>query len=183
LRWLVTLSSFLACIMPIPTLPAPRGPYGVARRSIEIPEAGQTYGFFASLYYPTTSGVGSAPYLSLGHKTAFALGGYLKMPFFVMSHVLLFKPPVFGPASALAAIGKKMPVVVFSHGLSATPDISITVIQHLVSHGGLRNPVAAELIWRRLCCGGARARRRERCLLAPHRQRQDRRSATPRRDC
>ncbi len=93
----VVVSSFLACVVPVATIPKGSGPYNVARTHVAVHETQDgDPGFNASIYYPTTcrNEDYQAPYLRQGQRAANAFGGVMHLPSFVMSHLTLLTPPL-----------------------------------------------------------------------------------------
>ena len=63
--------------------------------TITVPEQNEDPGFLASIYYPTTGGERTIPYLRFGQQAAQVFGTRNGLPFFVMSHLTLIDSGFF----------------------------------------------------------------------------------------
>jgi predicted dienelactone hydrolase len=110
-------------------LPAPTGPFKVGTTTWHVTDAARSRQVEVLVWYPTAATEGKpAPYLREGTaelppglRTAFSSLADLK------THAVLDAPAVADP--------KKLPVLVFSHGLGGIPSSYTALIEDLASHG------------------------------------------------
>ncbi len=139
-------ASALACLLaPIPTLPAPNGPYGVgtvfykledSRRQEIFAEDSQPRRIMMQVWYPIKKGTAGAiaPFM----QSYSSLSPFLDAPLFAIlaSHIPLIKTHSIISAKIAAPEGStRFPLLIFSHGLFGGKIQNTLLMEHLASQG------------------------------------------------
>ena len=134
----ILASSAIACLMPIVKLPSTNGKYRVGMVEHHIRADRQN--FLLRIFYPTLENLSKEiPYFKHGYKGTGYFAKFAKLPSLIFSHMTLFKLSVIDGAIIIdeksSSFGKKLPLIIFSHGLGGTYECYSTLILELASHG------------------------------------------------
>lgn len=128
--WLVLIPLAVAVILPIllpvPSIPAPGGPFQVGTRLYELTDASRVeiYSgrdeprrFQIQIWYPADVRRSDerAAWMMDAEVFAPAIASYIGMPSFFLDHLALVKIPAY-LESAVASTSKGFPIILFSHG-------------------------------------------------------------------
>lgn len=126
------------------------GKYSTAMLLVHVQRAMRGADFMCRVYYPTTprKGAERIPYLMYGMGIAQGIGRFMKLPSFLFSWLRFTQPwcydadpetaPVAkgaGQDSGMSVPAGKLPVAVFSHGLSGSADLHACLIGEMCSKG------------------------------------------------
>lgn len=139
-------ASFLAYALPVFTLPKPTGKYDVGFTYMTLTDVSRTDPFLdgsrqnrqiaVKVYYPAQADDSKpyAPYFNGNKEMLEAYAGFYHVPKFTFSHFALTKTHA---KADLKPSNKEQnyPVVLFSNGAGATPEVETTQSQDLASHG------------------------------------------------
>lgn len=156
---LTALASALPVLLPVPTPPAPSGPFTVGTLTFELTDAarpeiysgrpGEPRRILVQLWYPAEPGPGAQPAAWIEEPDMpRAIARYLGLPAFFLDHTRLARThAVQGAPPATGAT--QMPVVLFSHGWSSFRGQSTHQLEELASQGflvaALQHPYGAIL--------------------------------------
>ena len=123
---LVALACVLPVLVPVPSVPSPRGPYAVGTLSQELRDdtrqeiwsnKDEARRLMIRVWYPAQPVTGDklAPWMERAEVYAPALAAYMNLPSFALDHLALAKTPAFANAK-LAPKAGGYPMVLFSHG-------------------------------------------------------------------
>jgi predicted dienelactone hydrolase len=123
---LLAISTALPILLPVPSIPAPGGPYQVGTTIYELTDDSrrelysgrdEARRFQIQVWYPSDAAPSAerAPWMSHAEIFAPAIATYIGMPSFFLDHLALVKMPAY-KESRVAASGGGHPVILFSHG-------------------------------------------------------------------
>lgn len=122
---LLALSSTLPILLPVPSIPAPSGPYKVGTTIYELTDTSrkelysgkdEARRFQLQVWYPSEPGPSDEQAQWMNHADVFTQSistGILELPPFFLDHLALVKIPAY--KNSKVALGK-FPVILFSHG-------------------------------------------------------------------
>jgi hypothetical protein len=142
---LLALSTALPVLLPVPTIPAPDGPYAIGTRSYELTDASrqeiysgkeEARRFQIQIWYPArgASADKRAPWMPNADIFAPAIASYIHMPSFFLDHLQLVTMPAYQD-SQVALASEGYPVILFSHGWNGFNAQSTGQALQLASHG------------------------------------------------
>jgi predicted dienelactone hydrolase len=142
---LVSFSTALPVLLPVPSLPKPSGPYEVGTRIFELtdPARQEIYSgkdeprrFQIQVWYPAEVNPTDqhAPWMVHANVFAPAIASYIHMPSFFLDHLALVKMPAYKESKVAAAKGG-FPVILFSHGWNGFNAQNTGQAIELASHG------------------------------------------------
>jgi predicted dienelactone hydrolase len=142
---LLAVSAALPILLPVPTIPAPNGPYQVGTRIYELtdPSRQEIYSgkpeprrFQVQVWYPSESSTADepAPWMANAEIFAPAIARYIHMPAFFLDHLKLARMPAY-QESRLAPTEEGYPVILFSHGWNGFNAQNTGQAIQLASHG------------------------------------------------
>ena len=142
---LLAISTALPILLPVPTIPAPNGPYRVGTRIYELsdPSRQEIYSgkdeprrFQIQVWYPSepTTADERAPWMANAEIFAPAIARYIHMPSFFLDHLKLVRMPAY-KESRLAPTEEGYPVILFSHGWNGFNAQNTGQAIQLASHG------------------------------------------------
>ncbi len=156
---LLTATVSLPILLPVPSVPAPDGPYKVGTATYVLTDNSrqEIYSgkdeprkFMIQVWYPATPTPGSSPALWLdgAEQVAPAIADYLNLPHFFLNHIALAHSSSYLNAPADHS-GAPYPVLIFSHGWNGFRAQSTFLMQQLASHGyvvvGMEHPYGSRL--------------------------------------
>ncbi|HEX5807820.1 MAG TPA: hypothetical protein VFY25_04090 [Anaerolineales bacterium] len=123
---MLAVSLALPILLPVPSIPAPGGPYQVGTRTYELTDEArqELYSgkeeprrFQIQIWYPAEVSPSdkSAPWMTHAEVYAPAIATYIHMPAFFLDHLALVKIPAY-KESRIASAESRYPVILFSHG-------------------------------------------------------------------
>ena len=141
----LVVAAALPVLLPVPRIPAPRGPHRVGTRTFELvdesrrerysgkdePRRIRIQAWFPSRVRPADR---RAPWLPNAVTTARAFAVSQGLPRFFLDHVALTRPPAFMDADIDRSAGR-LPVLLFSHGWEGFAAQNTAQALHLASHG------------------------------------------------
>ncbi len=131
----LSISIILASwLLPVPTLPAPTGPYAVGVIDRELVDSTRERRLMVSVWYPAAHTGPAAPLTHHPDQVADALGRMTGLPGFVFQHVRYIDVAASEGVPLLANAGR-LPVLVFSPGMVALRLQNSTSLQDLASWG------------------------------------------------
>jgi predicted dienelactone hydrolase len=142
---LVAVSTALPVLLPVPSIPAPSGPFRVGTRSYELTDESrrELYSgkegarrFQIRVWYPAevTPSDKRAPWMPRADIFAPAIASYIHMPSFFLDHLALVKMPAF-EETMIAPTEEGYPVILFSHGWNGFNAQNTGQAIELASHG------------------------------------------------
>jgi predicted dienelactone hydrolase len=142
---LLAVSTALPVLLPVPSLPAPGGPYQVGTRSYELtdPTRQEIYSgkeearrFQIQVWYPAqvSPADARAPWMSRADIFAPAIATYIHMPSFFLDHLALVRMPAY-QESEFAPTHEPFPLIFFSHGWNGFNAQNTSQAIELASHG------------------------------------------------
>jgi predicted dienelactone hydrolase len=142
---LLAVSTALPILLPIPSIPAPSGPYQVGTRAYELTDASrkeiysgkdEARRFMVQVWYPSETGSSDqrAAWMENAAIFAPAVANYINMPPFFLDHLALVKEPAF-QESKIAGSGSGYPIILFSHGWNGFNGQNSGQAMQLASHG------------------------------------------------
>lgn len=154
---LLAVSTALPVLLPVPSLPAPSGPYPVGTRLYELTDPSrqeiysgrdETRRFQIQVWYPAEVMPTDerAPWIS--HVDIFApdIATYIHMPSFFLDHLALVRMPAYQEAR-VAQTEEGYPIILFSHGWNGFNAQNTSQAIELASHGyvvvGVQHPYGA----------------------------------------
>ncbi len=139
-------STLVSKVFPLDDLPAPSGPHNVGTRFFEWVDTTREESFtenpddqrrlVGQIWYPTDFATGevSIPYLDHPEQRLDMLAYQSGLPRFMLRHMQRVKTNAFLDAPLLSQ-SKKMPLVLFSHGLGGMKNQNTIQAEELASHG------------------------------------------------
>jgi predicted dienelactone hydrolase len=123
---LLAASTTLPALLPVPSIPAPGGPYQVGTRTLVLVDNSrrELYSgkdeprkFMVQLWYPANPGPDDrhAPWMNDATTYGRAISTYLGLPTFFLDHLVLAQTPAWQDA-ALKPTDGGYPLILFSHG-------------------------------------------------------------------
>jgi predicted dienelactone hydrolase len=123
---LLAVSTALPILLPVPSIPAPSGPYQVGTHIYELTDTSrkEVYSgkdearrFMIQIWYPSgpSTSDSRAPWMSNARIFAPAIADHIGMPSFFLDHLALVKIPAYQD-SKVAPSDTAFPVILFSHG-------------------------------------------------------------------
>lgn len=143
---LLAVSTALPILLPVPSIPAPNGPYEVGTRIYELTDESrrelysgvdEARRFQIQVWYPSEAGSSDerAPWMANADVFAPSISqDILNLPPFFLGHLALVKVPAHVNAAA-ASTGTGFPVILFSHGWNGFNAQNTGQALHLASHG------------------------------------------------
>ncbi|MEO8356984.1 MAG: hypothetical protein ABI621_13815 [Chloroflexota bacterium] len=143
---LLAVSTALPTILPVPSIPAPSGPYEVGTTIYELTDSSRTelYSgkdearrFQIQVWYPAEPGPADERAQWMNHAKVFSRSistGILDLPPFFLDHLALVKLPAYKD-SKLASTNDGYPVILFSHGWNGFNAQNTGQALQLASHG------------------------------------------------
>jgi hypothetical protein len=141
----LTVSTALPILLPVPSIPTPSGPYQVGTRIYELNDASrkeiysgrdEVRRFMIQIWYPAEVNPSNqrAPWMANAQIFAPTIASYIQMPSFFLDHLALVKMPAY-KESKVAPSGTGYPVILFSHGWNGFNAQSSSQAMQLASHG------------------------------------------------
>jgi predicted dienelactone hydrolase len=123
---LLTASTVLPALLPVPSIPMPSGPYQVGTQSLILvdPSRRELYSgkdeprkFMVQIWYPADPAPGDQHAPWMDHATVYGrtISKYLGLPEFFLDHLALAKTPAWRDAPLKPSDGG-YPMILFSHG-------------------------------------------------------------------
>ena len=142
---LVAVSIALPILLPVPSIPAPSGPYQVGTRIYELtdPARKEIYSgkdeprrFMIQVWYPSevNSSDQRATWMANAEIFAPAIATYIDMPSFFLDHLALVKMPAY-KESKVAPSNAGYPLILFSHGWNGFNAQNSGQAIQIASHG------------------------------------------------
>lgn len=142
---LLAVSTALPILLPVPTIPAPSGPYQVGTRIYELTDSSrkeiysgkdEARRFMIQIWYPSEVSPSDkrAPWMANAKIFAPAIATYIDMPSFFLDHLALVKMPAYAE-SKVAPASAGYPVILFSHGWNGFNAQNSGQAVQLASHG------------------------------------------------
>ena len=142
---LLAVSTALPILLPVPSIPAPSGPYPVGTRIYELTDSSrkeiysgedQARRFAIQIWYPSEPSPSDrrAPWMSRPDIFGPAISEYLGMPSFFLDHLALVEIPAFQESDVAPSSGG-YPVILFSHGWNGFNAQNSGQALELASHG------------------------------------------------
>ncbi len=142
---LLAVSTALPTLLPVPSIPAPNGPYPVGTRIYELTDTSrqelysgkdEARRFMLQVWYPSESGTSKqqARWMDNAEIYAPAVSGQIGMPSFFLDHLAFVKVPAYIDAT-VAQKDESFPVVLFSHGWQGFNAQNTGQALQLASHG------------------------------------------------
>ena len=143
---LLAVSTALPILLPVPTIPAPSGPYQVGTRIYELVDTSrkelysgkdEARRFMIQVWYPSEAGTSSeqAPWMENAQIFTPAIAtNIIEMPPFFMDHLALAKVPAYKDAQ-VAQGNEAYPIILFSHGWKGFNAQNTGQALELASHG------------------------------------------------
>ncbi len=142
---LLAVSTALPILLPVPSIPAPGGPYEVGTRIYELTDESrreiysgedEARRFQIQVWYPSEADSSNerAPWMPNAKVFAPAIATYIDMPSFFLDHLALVKMPAYKEAKVASSDGG-FPVILFSHGWNGFNAQNTGQTLQLASHG------------------------------------------------
>jgi len=142
---LLTVSTALPILLPVPKIPAPSGPYQIGTYIYELTDQSrkELYSgkneprrFQIQVWYPADVAPTDkrAPWMEHADIFAPAISEFFELPSFFLNHLSLVKIPVYKNPKA-AATDEGFPIIIFSHGWDGYAAENTSQALELVSHG------------------------------------------------
>lgn len=142
---LLAVSTGLPILLPVPSIPAPSGPYLVGTRIYELTDGtrrelysdrAEARRFQIQVWYPAEAHPSDerTPWMEKAEVFAPAIAAYIDMPSFFLDHLALVEMPAYR-ASEVASDDAPYPVVLFSHGWNGFSAQNSSQAIELASHG------------------------------------------------
>lgn len=142
---LFAVATALPILLPVPSIPAPSGPYQVGTRIHELTDTSraeiysgkdEARRFQIQVWYPSEPGPTDerAPWMANAEIFAPAIATYIDMPPFFLDHLKLVKMPAYED-SKIAPTTEGYPVILFSHGWNGFNAQNTGQAIQLASHG------------------------------------------------
>jgi predicted dienelactone hydrolase len=142
---LLTVSTALPLLLPVPVIPTPSGPYTVGTRLYELTDESrreiysgrdEARRFMIQVWYPSEANPSreKAPWMANAEIVAPAIAGTIDMPSFFLDHLALVKVPAYKELE-VAQTEQGFPVILFSHGWQGFNAQNTSQALQLASHG------------------------------------------------
>jgi predicted dienelactone hydrolase len=142
---LVGVLTLLPTLLPVPTVPGPRGPFSVGTRTYELVDSSRAelYSgkdeprrFMIQVWYPAVPAPDAkpAPWIENADIITPALSSFIDMPPFFLEHLAYARSSAYADAPINPNQGP-YPLLVFSHGWKGFRAQNTYQMQELVSHG------------------------------------------------
>lgn len=142
---LLAVSTALPILLPVPSVPAPSGPYQVGTRIYELTDTtrkeiysgkDEARRFMIQIWYPSEPGTSDqqARWMDNAEIYAPAVSEHIGMPSFFLDHLALMKVPAYVNAKVVQTRGV-FPVILFSHGWQGFNAQNTGQALQLASHG------------------------------------------------
>jgi predicted dienelactone hydrolase len=142
---LLAAATALPIVLPVPSIPAPDGPFAVGTTSFELtdPARMELYSgqdefrrFQIRVWYPAEPGPNDprAAWMSQAEVFGPAIATYIEMPSFFLDHLSLVELPAYEGAQ-VAQTDTGFPIVLFSHGWNGFNAQNSGQALQLASHG------------------------------------------------
>ena len=142
---LLAVSTALPILLPVPSVPAPSGPYQVGTRIYELTDTSrkeiysgkdEARRFMIQIWYPSELGTSDqqARWMDNAEIYAPAVSEHIGMPSFFLDHLALMKVPAYVNAKVVQTRGV-FPVILFSHGWQGFNAQNTGQALQLASHG------------------------------------------------
>lgn len=142
---LLAVSTALPILLPVPTIPAPDGPYQISTTLYELTDSSrqelysgkdEARRFQVQVWYPAEPGPSDdrAPWMSRAEVFAPAIASYIGMPSFFLDHLALVKLPAYKDSN-VASTEDGFPIILFSHGWNGFNAQNSGQALQLASHG------------------------------------------------
>ncbi|MCX6079286.1 MAG: hypothetical protein NTW32_07105 [Chloroflexi bacterium] len=157
---LLSISTTIPVLLPVPNLSVPSGPYTVGTRTIVITDQNrkeiysgkdEARQFMIEVWYPAVPpapGTKPALWMPEAKIVAPAIADYIKLPHFFLDHLVLAKSSSYENIPANYS-SSPYPVLIFSHGWNGFRQQSTFLMQELASHGyfvvAMEHPYGARL--------------------------------------
>lgn len=143
--FLVAVSSVLPVVLPVPSIPAPEGPYKVGTRIYELTDSSrkelysgkdEARRFQIRVWYPSEPGPSDRRAPWMNHPDVFApsIATNIGLPSFFLDHLALVKIPAY-QNSPVASSDQGFPIILFSHGWNGFNAQNTGQALQLASHG------------------------------------------------
>lgn len=141
----LAVSTALPILLPVPSIPAPNGPYQVGTRIYELIDSSrreiysgkdEARRFMIQVWYPAETSPSDvrAPWMANSEIFAPALATYIDMPSFFLDHLGLVQMPAYRE-SKIAPSNVAYPIILFSHGWNGFNAQNSGQAIQLASHG------------------------------------------------
>jgi predicted dienelactone hydrolase len=142
---LLAASTILPIVLPVPSIPAPDGPYQAGTILYELTDSSrqeiysgkdEARRFQIQVWYPAEPATSDerAPWMRRAEIFGPAIASYIDMPSFFLDHLALVKLPAYR-ASQVAATEEGFPIILFSHGWNGFNAQNSGQALQLASHG------------------------------------------------
>lgn len=142
---LLALATVLPILLPVPSIPAPGGPYQVGTRIYELTDRSrqelysgrdEARRFQIQIWYPAAVSQTDerAPWMANAEIFAPAIARYIRMPAFFLDHLALVKVPAYWEPAVAPSDGG-YPIILFSHGWNGFSAQNTGQAIELASHG------------------------------------------------
>jgi predicted dienelactone hydrolase len=142
---LLAVLTALPILLPVPSIPAPNGPYPVGTRIYELTDTArkEVYSgkdearrFMIQVWYPSEADSSDqrAPWMANAEIFAPAIATHIDMPAFFLDHLALVEMPAYKDSN-LAPTNDGYPVILFSHGWNGFNAQNTGQAIQLASHG------------------------------------------------
>jgi predicted dienelactone hydrolase len=142
---LLAVSTALPILLPVPSIPAPSGPYQVGTTIYELTDDSrrelysgrdEARRFQIQVWYSSEAAPSDerAPWMSNAEIFAPAIATYIGMPSFFLDHLALVEMPAY-KESKVAPTNEGYPVILFSHGWNGFNAQNTGQAIELASHG------------------------------------------------
>lgn len=142
---LLAVSTALPVLLPVPSIPAPSGPYQVGTTIYELTDSSrrelysgkdEARRFQIQVWYPAEPSPSDerAPWMNHADVYAPFISTYIQLPSFFLDHLALVKIPAY-KNSRVASSNTGFPVVLFSHGWNGFNAQNSGQALQLASHG------------------------------------------------
>lgn len=154
---LLLVATALPILLPVPSIPAPSGPYRIGTRIYELTDTSRQELYSGKeearrlqikVWYPAEilPSDKRAPWMARADIFAPAIATYIHMPAFFLDHLALVKMPAYQD-SQVAPTDGGYPVILFSHGWNGFNAQNTSQAIQLASHGyvvvGIQHPYGA----------------------------------------
>ena len=154
---LLALSTALPILLPVPSIPAPNGPYQIGTRIYELTDVSrqemysgknEARRFQIQVWYPSEPSPSDerAPWMARADIFAPAIATYIRMPSFFLDHLALVEMPAYKD-SKVVPTKDGYPVILFSHGWNGFNAQNTSQAIQLASYGyvvvGVQHPYGA----------------------------------------
>ena len=142
---LLSVSTALPILLPVPRIPSPSGLYPVGTRLYELTDESrrelysgreEARRFMIQIWYPSEADTSNeqSPWMANAGIYAPAIATYIDMPAYFLDHLALVKVPAY-KESDVARADRAFPVILFSHGWNGFNAQNTSQALELASHG------------------------------------------------